>query len=150
MRRRRSLDITDTVTLSAWINPSDAANSEHNPFVAKGDVSYALKHNVGNTIEFFVYDGAWYAINSEVVTADFNGTWHHVAGTYDGTQLKLYVDGVMVASRLYTGDIDSTTYEVNIGRDSQNTDRFYQGLIDDVRIYHGALSKSEILELATP
>ncbi|HNS22032.1 MAG TPA: discoidin domain-containing protein [Sedimentisphaerales bacterium] len=145
-----TLDITDAVTLSAWIKPDDAGYSEHNPFVAKGDTSYSLKHNTGNTIEFFIYDGAWYAANSEVLTVDFNGTWHHVAGTYDGVQLKLYVDGALVASNLHTGDIDSVTYAVNIGRDSQNTDRFYDGQIDDVRIYRGALPKSEVLKLANP
>ena len=73
-----------------------------------------------------------------------------MAGTYDGVQLKLYVDGVLVGSNLHTGDIDSVTYDVNIGRDSQNTDRFYDGQIDDVRIYHGALPKSEVLKLANP
>ncbi|MEN6575146.1 MAG: LamG-like jellyroll fold domain-containing protein [Phycisphaerales bacterium] len=145
-----TLNITDAVTLSAWIKPDDAANSEHNPFVAKGDTSYALKHNTTNTIEFFIYDGAWYAVNSETLTTDFSGAWHHVAGTYDGVQLKLFVDGVLVGSNLHTGDIDSVTYDVNIGRDSQNTDRFYDGQIDDVRIYHGALPKSEILKLANP
>ena len=145
-----ALEITDAITLSAWIKPDDAGNSEHNPFVAKGDTSYSLKHNTTNTIEFFIYDGAWYAANSDTVDTSFNGAWHHVAGVYDGVQLKLYVDGVLVGSNLHMGDIDSVAYEVNIGRDAQNTSRLYDGQIDDVRIYHGALPKSEILKLANP
>ena len=145
-----SLNITDQVTVSAWIKPDDAGNSEHNPYVAKGDTSYALKQNTSNIMEFFIYDGAWYAANSQALGTEFNGTWHHVAGTYDGVQAKLYIDGVLVGSILHKGDIDSVTYDVNIGRDSQNTDRFYDGQIDDVRIYHGALPKSEIVKLANP
>lgn len=146
-----SLNITDAVTLSAWIKPGDVGNGEHNPFVAKGDQSYSLKHNTANTLEFFVYDaGAWYAVNSAVLDSNFNGAWHHVAGTYDGAQLKLYVDGVLVASRLRTGAIASTTFNVNIGRDAQNTTRLYKGQIDEVRIYHGALPRAEILKLANP
>lgn len=145
-----SLNITDQVTLAAWIKPTDAANSEHNPFVVKGDTSYALKHNTGNTIEFFIYDGTWYAANSPVLTTDFNNEWHHVAGTYDGVQLKVYVDGAVVGSNLHTGVIASAAYDVNIGRDAQNTTRLYHGLIDEVRIYRGALSKSEIAKLANP
>lgn len=145
-----SLNITDTITLAAWVKTDDSGNSEHNPYVVKGDQSYALKHNSGNTLEFFIYDGGWYAVNSEVLTADFNGAWHHVAGTYDGVQLKLYLDGVLVNSALHTGAISSTTYDVNIGRDAQNTDRLYDGLIDDVRIYHGVLPTSEIVKLANP
>jgi hypothetical protein len=68
-------------------------------------------------------------------------------GTGTGT---LYVDGVLIASRLRPGVIASTTYNVNIGRDAQNTGRLYRGLIDDVRIYRGALPKAEILKLANP
>jgi len=145
-----SLDITDRVTLAAWVKTGDAANGEHNPYVVKGDTSYALKHNTGNTIEFFIYDGTWYAANSAVVTTDFNNEWHHVAGTYDGVQLKVYVDGVVVGSNLHTGVIASAAYEVNIGRDAQNATRLYKGLIDDVRIYHGVLPKSEIVKLSKP
>ncbi len=145
-----TLNITDTITLSAWINPTDVANGKHNPYIAKGDHSYALKHNSGNTLEFFVYDGGWFTINSAVMTADFNGAWHHVAGTYDGAQLRLYVDGVLVASRMRPGVIASTTFDVNLGRDAENTTRRYRGLIDDVRIYRGALSKAEILKLFKP
>jgi hypothetical protein len=145
-----NLNITDKVTLSAWVKTGDAANSEHNPFVVKGDTSYALKHNTGNTIEFFIYDGTWYAANSAVLTTAFNNEWHHVAGTYDGVQLKVYVDGVLAGSRLHTGVIASAAYDVNIGRDAQNTTRLYKGLIDDVRIYQGALPKSEIVKLANP
>jgi hypothetical protein len=145
-----SLNITDTITLSAWINTADTGNSEHNPYVVKGDQSYALKHNTANAMEFFIYDGTWYAINGPLVDSNFNNTWHHVAGTYDGVQLKLYVDGVLVASRLHPGVIASTTYNVNIGRDAQNTGRLYKGLIDEVRIYHGTLPKAEIQKLAHP
>lgn len=64
--------------------------------------------------------------------------------------MKLYVDGVLAAGSLHTGVIASTTYDVNLGRDAQNVTRLYKGLIDDVRIYHGALPKSEILKLAHP
>jgi hypothetical protein len=134
-----SLNITDAITVAAWIKTSDTGNAQHNEYVAKGDQGYALKHNAGNYIEFFIYDaGSWHAAQTGELTTAFNGSWHHVAGTYDGTQIKLYLDGKLVASRLYTGAIATTTYNVNIARNSQQTDRLYYGLIDDVRIYHGA------------
>jgi hypothetical protein len=145
-----SLNITDTVTLSVWVSPSDAGNSQHNPFVGKGDTSYAIKHNVTNVLQFFIYDGTWYSVNGPTLAVDFNHNWHHVAGSYDGTQLKLYVDGKCIAATLRKGVIATNTYNVNIGRNSQNTDRLYNGLIDEVRIYHGVLPKSEIVKLANP
>ncbi|MBP8304535.1 MAG: discoidin domain-containing protein, partial [Phycisphaerae bacterium] len=145
-----SLDITDQVTVCAWIRPDDVGNSEHNEFVAKGDTGYALKHEVNNRLEFFVYDEGWYSASLPVEPAAFNGQWHHVAGTYDGHQVKLYVDGVLVASLVHEGVIASAAYNVNIGRNSQETTRFYDGQIDDVRIYHGVLSRTEISRLAAP
>jgi hypothetical protein len=146
-----SLNITDTISLSAWIKAVDIANAQHNPFIAKGDTAYAIKHNTNNRLEFFVYNNnAWHTATSAVLNADYNNSWHHVAGTFDGVQLKLYLDGKVVGNNLYTGPIATDTYNVNLGRNSQNTDRLYYGLIDDARIYHGVLTKAEIAALANP
>ncbi|MBP8305327.1 MAG: discoidin domain-containing protein, partial [Phycisphaerae bacterium] len=108
-----SLDITDRLTLCAWVRPDDVGNGEHNPFVTKGDTGYAIKHNVDNTIQFFVYDGTWYSANGAADAALFNGQWHHVAGTYDGHQLKLYIDGALAASTVHEGKISTAAYSVN-------------------------------------
>jgi beta-galactosidase len=145
-----SLNITDTITLAVWIKPSDVGNGQYNDYLGKSDHSYAIKHNNNNVFEFVVYDGAWYGATLPVTSEAYNGAWHHLAGTYDGTQVKLYVDGRVVASTLRTGAIAPTTYNVNIGRNSELTDRLYYGLIDDARIYHGVLPTSEILKLANP
>jgi hypothetical protein len=136
-----SLNITDTITVAAWVKTSDTENGQHNEYIAKGDQSYALKHNAGNYIEFFIYDaGNWHAVQTPGLTMAFNNAWHHLAGTYDGTQIKLFLDGKLVASRLYKGGIATSTYNLNIGRNAEYTDRLYYGLIDDVRIYHGAFA----------
>ncbi len=145
-----NLNITDQVTLSAWIKPANFANSSYQTFVGKGDHAYNLQHTDGNLIQFYIYDGTWRNANSAAVTSTMNNAWHHVAGTFDGTQLKLYVDGGIVASTLYTGDIDTAAHAVNVGRNSENSTRFFAGEIDEVRIYHGALPTSEIKKLANP
>jgi beta-galactosidase len=79
-----------------------------------------------------------------------NNSWHHVAGTYDGTQIRLYVDGKMAGSTLRTGVIATDTYLLSLGRNSQNTSRLFTGEMDDVRIYRGVLPTSEIIKLANP
>jgi len=141
-----SLDITDAVTLTAWVDTNDCNNGEHNPYVGKGDSSYAIKHHTSNSIQFFIYDGTWYTVNC-LIDDSFNDEWHHVAGTYDGMQLKLYVDGILSGVTNHIGSISTNTYNVNIGRNSEATDRFYEGLIDDVRIYDKALSQAEIVSI---
>ena len=143
-----ALDLTETMTLSAWVNTADSGNSDHNPFVGKGDTAYALKHGSGNSLEFYVYeDGSWYTAYYGV--SDFyNESWHHVAGTFDGSQVKLYVDGVLRSTTDHAGGIGSNAYEVNMGRNSQETDRFYEGLIDEVRLFDRALTAGEVRFLA--
>jgi beta-galactosidase len=144
-----SLDITAKVTLSVWVKTRDSGNGQYNPFVAKGDTSYGLQHQNGNNIEFCIYDaGAWPYTWMTGVTSSFNGTWHHVAGTYDGSELKVYVDGLLRGTTAHTGAIATSTYAVSMGRNSQQTTRYYEGLIDEVRIYNRALSASEIAYLA--
>ncbi|MBN2180980.1 MAG: discoidin domain-containing protein [Sedimentisphaerales bacterium] len=136
-------DITGQITLAAWVKTNDAGNGQHNPFVGKGDQSYAIKHASNNSMEFFIYDDDWQTLQSPI-NSSFNDNWHHIAGTFDGNQLRLYVDGLLADSMDYTGAIATTTYPVNIGRNSQNTDRLYEGAIDEVRIYNRALSEAEI------
>ncbi len=145
-----SLNITDQVTLSAWVQPTNFANSAYQTFVGKGDHAYNIQHTNGNLIQFFVYDGNWHSANSAAVASTMNSTWHHVAGTYDGTQLKLFVDGVVAGSTIHVGDIDTATHTVSIGRNSEQSGRLFTGTIDEVRIYRGALPTAEVKKLANP
>ena len=79
-----------------------------------------------------------------------DGRWHHVAGTYDGAKYSLYVDGILDDSMNASGSINSgSSYVGCIGAHYKKSDerdprRFFDGLIDDVRIYDRALSEAEI------
>jgi hypothetical protein len=77
-------------------------------------------------------------------------TWTHLAGTYDGAMLRLYVNGVQVASQLQVGILLGSANPLQIGGDSIFGQTF-QGQIDEVRVYSRALSAAEIqTDLATP
>jgi type II secretory pathway pseudopilin PulG len=142
-----SLNITSNITVAAWVKTRDCGNSQHNPYVVKGDTSYALKQRSDNYAEFFIYDaGNWYAALYQV-NSSFNNVWHHLAGTYDGLKVKLYVDGVLRNTVNHNGSIASNNYNVQLGKDAQNTDRLYDGVLDSVRIYNRALSAAEITQL---
>ncbi len=80
-----------------------------------------------------------------------NSTWYHVAATYDGTTMRVYLDGVEVGSTSKTGAI-STNSSVAMwigGNPPSSTVRPWDGKIDDVRLYDAALSASAISDLAT-
>jgi len=72
-------------------------------------------------------------------------TWQHVAATYDGTDLKLYVDGALTASAAGAWNPEAST-STEIGRRA-NLNRFFDGAMDEVRIYDEALDAAGILSL---
>jgi hypothetical protein len=73
--------------------------------------------------------------------------WHHIVGTYDGAEKRIYVDGVLEDSAPCTGAIDTTNSPVEIGRNSHHNSYYWQGAIDDVRIYGRAIAPSEVQAL---
>jgi hypothetical protein len=75
--------------------------------------------------------------------------WHLITGTYDGTTMKLYVDGVVVASAAATGSIAVTSDPLDVGNKNGSTvgSDTFSGNLDDVRIYDRAISASEIATL---
>ncbi|WP_422449137.1 glycoside hydrolase family 2 TIM barrel-domain containing protein [Thermoanaerobacterium sp. DL9XJH110] len=149
-----ALNITGkALTLEAWVKP-EITNTD-NVIIAKGDSQFALKYTSNylgqnrSVIEFYIYDKdipgqwtQWVAAVTDVPT-DWFGNWHHVAGTYDGTMLKLYIDGELKAAKETTAKITENTYPVGIGRDVERN-RSFNGLIDKVRIYNRALSLEEL------
>jgi beta-galactosidase len=136
----RSLDITDSqLTIEAWIMPFSGISGD-GPIVAKGDQQFALKTTDNNKVlEFFIYDNTWITLQTNAPD-DWFGQWHHVAGTYDGSKLKLYLDGKPIAEKLHSGTIDHCDFPVGVGINPQKNDRRFNGLISKVRIYKAALS----------
>ena len=71
------------------------------------------------------------------------GTWTHLALTYDGAVLRLYVNGVEVSNQAATGDLLASADPLQIGGDSLYG-QYFHGIIDEVRIYNVALTATEI------
>jgi Concanavalin A-like lectin/glucanases superfamily len=82
--------------------------------------------------------------------ADPVDRWSHVAVTYDGVRLRLYVDGTQVSSRAITGTIRTTTDPLWIGG-NRPYGEYFEGVIDEVRVYKRALGPSVVrAEMSTP
>lgn len=77
--------------------------------------------------------------------------WHHAASTGSGSQLRIYYDGAVVASDAHpTSNYGSSSYHVKVGGGIYDaTGGFFDGAVDEVRIYGRALSASEVAFLAT-
>jgi hypothetical protein len=69
-------------------------------------------------------------------------TWRHVAATFDGANLRLYVNGAQVASTARSGALTTSAENLLIGADHYG--EYFQGVLDEIRIYNRALSLSEL------
>ncbi len=146
-----SLDVTQEITLMAWIRTNDTS----------GDVGCILGKTFGSNAKngyyMMVYHNYFYGgviatgggnplgdTSSKIVVAD--GEWHHVAVTFDGSTARTYVDGVAGNYLNRTGTVTTNSYDINIGR-FPNDIYYFDGDIDDVRIYRKALTLDEIREI---
>ena len=137
------LNLTSGMTLEAWINPT-AASGTRDVLIKEGtnvDLYNLYARNWRGRPESNVYAGGANRV-AEGATLPTN-TWSHLAGTYDGTTLRLYVNGVQVASAAYSGTIGTSSGPLRIGGNSL-WGEYFQGAIDEVRIYNRALTALEI------
>ena len=81
------------------------------------------------------------------VTVPQTGVWYHLAGTYDGTTVQIYVNGALEGSAVAGFPLDYGTRPVFIGTTGEYWDGRVQGTVDEVSIYNRALSSNEITSL---
>ena len=144
-----SLTFTEAITVACWIKVR-AFDRNWNAIITKGDDWVLARTRSDNRVAFLclgLVGGGW----PEVYSDDVNdGNWHHIAGTYDGSELCIYRDGSNINSKSVHGSINSKWSKVLIGENGQARNRYWNGLIDDVRIYNRALTAEEIADLANP
>jgi len=141
---------TTQVTLEAWIRASSIATTNNQARVLSKQGAYELTISTGDTGCSFGSQGdvQFRATINGVDARLCGGTlttdeWHHLAGTYNGTQFVLYVDGIVVASAARTGSIASNTAPLTFGN-RPALDRPFDGALDEVRIWSRALSATEL------
>jgi len=139
------LNVTAQITVAAWIKVK-AFDMDWQTIIAKGDTAWRLSRDQGDNLHF-ACTGLWPEwVRGKAGVND--GQWHHVAGVYDGSELRLYIDGKLDASVKTQGSINANTHPVWIGDNAEEPGRAWNGLIDDVRLYNYALSQTEIEILA--
>jgi glucose/arabinose dehydrogenase/PKD repeat protein len=141
-----SLDLTSALTLEAWVKTT--GGSSWRTVVLKerpGDLAYALYARFSNggpagQVDFAASTAK--AQGSALVPAD---TWTHLATTYDGSNLRLYVNGTLAATTAATGGVVTSASPLRIGGNAI-WGEYLGGVIDEVRVYNRALSQAEIQE----
>ena len=140
-----SLDITNAITISAWVKTSMASATYGANLVRKGGAAYFLSLGDGvasspKVTGYLYINGDWRSLKG--TTAVNDGNWHNALFTYDGSYLRVYRDGVIDATPLlYVGSINTDALALELGYYGLG---FFNGSIDEVRIYNRALSAAEI------
>ncbi len=149
------LDITGNLTIAAWIRTE---SSHDGMIVAKyvssgNNRSYALYVSTDEAIKCYLSpDGSSvtqaYTANGVITT----GSWTHVACVYDGSSITVYIDGEVASNgannpRSYSGGIANRSADFNIGAWNNGASVYFDGRLDEVRVYSRALSGSEINDL---
>ena len=154
------IDYANGITAEAWVFLEELPkpNSEEiiiaRPIAAGNPFQiYSLRfanYNAQNypTLEFIVSDGVTqdnWGYAGITIDQSYVGKWIHVAGTYDNSTVRLYVDGVMVGSNDYSKVLGTNGVGVYIGGGLAYG--YLRGLIDDVRLWNHARTQSEISAL---
>jgi hypothetical protein len=153
-----SLRITNVITLAAWIAPGQKATQRIicKAFLGTGATAYdgyELSLATGGTV-FVRFNqkshADVYRVNAATPYPIDGSTWMHAAATFDGSTIKLYINGIQEGGSLSMPDTISTyTDSLYIGRQKDPTNPYrFKGKMDEARIYHRALSAAEILVLA--
>jgi 1,4-alpha-glucan branching enzyme len=140
-----SLNPVQNITISAWVNASFWFNTPRIIEKGKTDNQYALFINGSGSLEFLLTGVTGGNLS---ITPPSAGVWHHVAGTYDGSLISLYIDGQLAAQQSASGPLAITTDPLAIGdKPSGSVLTSFAGTIDDVRIYGSAFSPYQVAQV---
>src|SRR5258705_495761 len=101
----------------------------------------ATSSNASRPADGGIFGGS--GTNAFGTAAPVVNTWAHLAATFDGAMLRMYVNGVQVSSVAQTGNLATSTNPLQIGGDTI-FGQYYRGLIDDVRVYNVALTAAQV------
>jgi hypothetical protein len=141
------------ITVEAWVNLSSFTSRPC--IVGKGTGSIGAYYLVVETsgkvrLWYTLSTGNWHYVESTITLS--TNTWYHLAGTYDGTDAKVYINGVEEGKKYDPGSLRMTdSNNVFIGCGPNAGYGFSDGIIDEVRIWNTALTANQIQQsMASP
>ena len=149
-----SLNPSTAVTVEAWISADVWATSIFQGSIVAHDTwgtqseGWALRTGANGSLSFVIAlnnNGSWYEAQS--TPQMLTNKWYHVAGTYDGTTVRIYINGKQVGTWTQAGTITTSNVDMKIGNfPGPGSNRYFDGKIDEVRVWNTALSQNTIKE----
>jgi len=123
-------------SLMAWIDLNPAFSTEG---VIVGQDNFQIRVNSEKKLES-VLNNTTITYNTALNVSQ----WYNVGTIYDGSNLKLYLNGNLVATQAATGAIATDTSLLSIGKDPSTSTKYFKGKIDEVRVFNSALTDSQL------
>ncbi|MCL7753651.1 LamG-like jellyroll fold domain-containing protein [Polaribacter sp. Z022] len=136
-------DFSSGFTAEAWIKPDVLGTQTYLSQYANNQEAFAFILLSSGKIEFTVTTDGSTDQYFESSTAINAGTWSHIALTFNGSVMNAYINGIAAGSYNVSGTMFSSSADIEIG--ARNNAHFFNGDIDEVRIWTKVLSASEIL-----
>jgi YD repeat-containing protein len=155
-----SLSPSSTISLEAWVKPAAGQFGLQKPILVKGFTSHNPPYY---QYGLFMQDSSspngpkkvsfWLALGGSSVTLNVlssgwqYGIWNHFVGTYDGSTMRLYLNGNLIGSQAATGSISSYATPLDIGAYenlTKNSSFLFGGGVDEVAVYNSALSSTAV------
>lgn len=151
-----SLDLDNDITISAWVYLNTYIEDwpkivikPHSAYDEPWEMYCIDLSHFGRYPRFLVTDGVagggLALAYDDTIILSLN-QWYHIAGTYDGSMISLYLDGQLLDSRSSTISIGTNTMPVSIGG-RLGTNNSFDGQIDEVRMYNRSLTEEEVIDL---
>jgi len=133
--------ITDAVTMEAWVNPANFDSWVS--FGEKGSgIDYGMFINPAAFVRMHYTAGGQLNTANNIIEAN---EWTHVVGTYDGRNVRIYINGEVQAETEATNQIPAGTGTYDIGATNKGRD-WFTGMIDEVKLYNRGLTEAEVLK----
>ncbi len=133
--KESNYNFTTNIAVSTWVK-IPAWTKTWQAIVTKADNAYRLQRNNTSNAAYFAISigGIAYGTSSSAVNVA-DGNWHYVVGTYDGSNVRLFVDGSKDGSAIsVTGNVDTNSADLYIGENLGQTGRQFNGEISEVRL----------------
>ena len=143
-------DLT-SFSFSCWFNSNVKGNDDGilGKWLSGTNRSFALNletSGAGSAIRFAVFNSSGAVVQSYINSSDWStGSWYNVSGTYDGTNVKLYLDGVLKDTVALTGTVRNASQSFRIG--VYGSSSYFDGEISNVQIFNTALTTTNVASL---
>ena len=131
-------DYNDTeVTLETWVKLDNTTNVPE--ILTKWDITTTRDFRLLYNSVLNAFQISWFGSTSiqnlETTTSISANTWYHIAVTYDGTDVKIYLNGVEEGSGALTGPLRNSSSEIYLGARMSSSSSILDGQLDEVRIW---------------